>query len=80
MQVYRFVHDSIVKTGCCNGRASITYCIAENREEAEKEIAEHSRDDAEEDHGNCAVCLAEQLADGDYEIAGSNEKVVESES
>jgi hypothetical protein len=41
--------------------------MAESREEAEKAIADHTPD-GREDHGNCANCLADLLAEQDYEI------------
>lgn len=67
MRVFRFLHDSPVKASCCNGRASVTYWMAESREEAEDEIAENTPEDRI-DHGICAVCLAELLVENGHFI------------
>ncbi len=68
MKVYEFHHENQVKAGCCNYRTSTTYWMAETREQAEKEIAEHTPD-RREDHGNCPTCFARLLAENSYEVS-----------
>jgi hypothetical protein len=49
--------------------------MAQTREQAEKEIAEHTPNDDRDDHGNCAFCLANLLADQEYEITKKRTEV-----
>jgi len=67
MEVFEFVHHDGVKAGCCNYEVTRTYWIAESREEAFEEMRKHTQDGVEE-HGNCANCLAQLLAEEEYEL------------
>jgi hypothetical protein len=48
--------------------------MAESREQAEKEIKEHT-DGEREPHGLCGKCLAHLLADQEYEITKNRTEV-----
>ncbi|MCU4753487.1 hypothetical protein OB919_16095 [Halobacteria archaeon AArc-curdl1] len=75
MKVFKLHHKNGVKASCCNYRVSNTFWMAENREEAEKEIAEHTPDDRE-DHGNCPTCFASLLAEEEYEIVDTDQETI----
>lgn len=69
MELFVFHHDPPVYAGCCNWETSATYWMADEREEAEDETAEHTPD-SDRPHGLCPHCMMEVLASGNYEIIG----------
>jgi len=68
VKLFRFNHEGGTKAGCCNRRVVFTYWMAETREQAEEEIKEETPDWRGQPHGNCANCVADLLAEEDYEI------------
>lgn len=67
MELFSFDHGQEIKPACCGWRCSVTYWMAETREQAEQDIQSETPD-SDEAHGVCANCLADLLDSGPYTI------------
>jgi hypothetical protein len=67
MQVFAFDHEQEITPSCCGWGASVTYWMADTREQARQQIGEETPD-GDEPHGLCASCLARLLAASAYDI------------